>query len=94
VGQSEVINTHVIITKSRKPGHAEARRNQRRQGILDASASRCDSTIKAHFKSTRHIDVALRQKAITVEDAIQWAIDEGIIDLLQFGPPSKTEGKP
>jgi hypothetical protein len=39
------------------------------------------------------IGVALRQKAVTVEDALQWAIDEGIIDLLQFGPPSKMEGK-
>lgn len=40
------------------------------------------------------IGVALRQKAVTVEEALQWAIDEGIIDLLQFGPPSRTEGKP
>jgi hypothetical protein len=39
------------------------------------------------------IGVALRQRAITVEEAIQWAIDEGIIDLLQFGPPSKSGGK-
>ena len=31
-------------------------------------------------------------RAISVEDALQWAIDEGIIDLLQFGPPSKTGG--
>ena len=38
------------------------------------------------------IGVALRQRTITVEDAIQWAIDEGIIDLLQFGPPSKSGG--
>jgi hypothetical protein len=36
------------------------------------------------------IGVALRQKAVTVDDALQWAIDEGIMDLLQFGPPSKT----
>jgi hypothetical protein len=36
------------------------------------------------------IGLALRQRAITVEDALQWAIDEQIIDLLQFGPPSKT----
>jgi hypothetical protein len=35
------------------------------------------------------IGVALRQKAVTVEDALQWAIDDGIMDLLQFGPPSK-----
>jgi hypothetical protein len=40
------------------------------------------------------ISVALRQKAVTVAEALQWARDEGIIDLLQFGPPSKTEGKP
>jgi len=38
------------------------------------------------------IGVALRQKAVTVEEALQWAHDEGIIDLLQFGPPSKTGG--
>jgi hypothetical protein len=38
------------------------------------------------------IGVALRQKAVSVEDALQWATDEGIVDLLQFGPPSKTGG--
>jgi hypothetical protein len=38
------------------------------------------------------IGVALRQKAVTVEDALVWARDEGIMDLLQFGPPSKTGG--
>jgi hypothetical protein len=38
------------------------------------------------------IGLALRQRAITVEDALQWAVDEQIIDLLQFGPPSKTGG--
>ena len=36
------------------------------------------------------IGVALRQKAVSVEDALLWARDEGILDLLQFGPPSKT----
>jgi hypothetical protein len=36
------------------------------------------------------IGIALRQRAVTVEDAMTWARDEGIIDLLQFGPPSKT----
>jgi len=40
------------------------------------------------------IGVALRQKAISVEDGVQWARDEGILDFLQFGPPSKIEGKP
>jgi hypothetical protein len=39
------------------------------------------------------IGVALRQKAVSVEEAIQWAIDEGIIDLLRFGPPSRTAGR-
>jgi hypothetical protein len=38
------------------------------------------------------IGIALRQKAVSVDDALQWAIDEGIIDLLQFGPPSKIVG--
>src|SRR5262245_45465685 len=36
------------------------------------------------------IGMALRQRAVSVEDALVWARDEGIIDLLQFGPPSKS----
>ena len=35
------------------------------------------------------IGVALRQRAVSVEDALQWCTDDGIIDLLEFGPPSK-----
>jgi hypothetical protein len=38
------------------------------------------------------LGIALRQRAVSVEDAIQWAVDDGIIDLLQFGPPSKNRG--
>ena len=38
------------------------------------------------------IGIALRQKAVSVEDAMLWAQDEGILDLLQFGPPSKAVG--
>jgi hypothetical protein len=38
------------------------------------------------------IGLALRQRAVSVEDAMQWAYDEQILDLLQFGPPSKTGG--
>ena len=38
------------------------------------------------------IGVALRQRAVSVEDAMQWCHDEQIIDLLQFGPPSKSGG--
>ena len=38
------------------------------------------------------IGLALRQRAVTVADALQWAADEGILDLLQFGPPSKAGG--
>jgi hypothetical protein len=38
------------------------------------------------------IGVALRQKAVSVEDAMVWARDEGILDLLQFGPPSRSTG--
>jgi hypothetical protein len=38
------------------------------------------------------IGVALRQKAISVEDAMLWARDEQILDLLQFVPPSKSVG--
>ena len=38
------------------------------------------------------IGIALRQRAVSVEDAMQWCMDEGILDLLQFGPPSKTGG--
>jgi hypothetical protein len=36
------------------------------------------------------IGVALRQRAVSVEDALQWCMDEQILDLLQFGPPSKA----
>ena len=36
------------------------------------------------------IGIALRQRAVSVEDALQWASDEGILELLQFGPPSKS----
>ena len=38
------------------------------------------------------IGIALRQRAVSVEDAMRWAADEGIMDLLQFGPPSKAGG--
>lgn len=40
------------------------------------------------------IGAAPRQRAVTVEEAMQWARDEQIIDLLQFGPPSKQGAKP
>jgi hypothetical protein len=30
------------------------------------------------------------QRAVSVEDALAWTRDEQIIDLLDFGPPSKT----
>ena len=36
------------------------------------------------------IGVALRQKAVTVEDAMRWAQEDGIIDLLQFGPTTRA----
>jgi hypothetical protein len=36
------------------------------------------------------IGIALRQRAVSVADAMAWCADEGIIDLLKFGPPSKT----
>jgi hypothetical protein len=39
------------------------------------------------------IGAALRQRAVSVEEALQWARDEQIIDLLQFGPPSKQGAK-
>jgi hypothetical protein len=35
------------------------------------------------------IGIALRQRAVSVADAMVWAKDEGILDLLDFGPPSK-----
>ena len=39
------------------------------------------------------IGMALRQRAVSVEDALRWATDEGIIEPLQFGPTtSKTGG--
>jgi hypothetical protein len=56
--------------------------------VLRAATAR----VKLTSNTLDSIGVALRQRAITVEDALQWAIDEGIIDLLQFGPPSKTGG--
>ena len=34
------------------------------------------------------IGMALRQRAVSVADAMTWARDEGILDLLDFGPPS------
>ena len=40
------------------------------------------------------IGIALRQRAVSVEDAMRWARDEGIHDLLQFGPPSKAGDAP
>ena len=36
------------------------------------------------------IGMALRQRAVSVEDAMRWCRDEGIIDLLQFGPKGGT----
>jgi len=36
------------------------------------------------------IGVALRQKAVSVEDAMVWAQDDGLLELLQFGPPSRS----
>jgi hypothetical protein len=36
------------------------------------------------------IGIALRQRAVSVADAMVWAKDDGILDLLDFGPPSKT----
>ena len=35
------------------------------------------------------VGVALRQKSITVDNAMQWLHDEDILPLLQFGPPSQ-----
>src|SRR5262249_11764264 len=39
------------------------------------------------------ISAALRQKAISCQQAIQWAEAEQIDNLLQFGPPSKAGGE-
>jgi hypothetical protein len=35
------------------------------------------------------IGMAVRQRAVSVEDAMLWAKDEGILDLLDFGRPLK-----
>jgi hypothetical protein len=56
--------------------------------VLRAATARA----KLISNTLESIGVALRQKAISVEDAMQWAKDEEILDLLQFGPPSKTGG--
>jgi hypothetical protein len=37
------------------------------------------------------VGIALRQRAVSVEDALRWCADDGIIDLLDFGP-AKTGG--
>jgi hypothetical protein len=50
------------------------------------------ATARAKLISNTLDGVALRQKAISVEDAMLWARDEQILDLLQFGPPSKSVG--
>jgi hypothetical protein len=84
--------SHDFTTGSRKPGKAQAGRNQRRQGIFDASASRATARAKLISNTLDSIGMALRQRAVSIEDAMRWAHDEGIIDLLQFGPPSKAGG--
>jgi len=56
--------------------------------VLRAATARA----KLISNTLESIGVALRQKAISVEDAMRWAKDEEILDLLQFGPPSKTGG--
>jgi hypothetical protein len=35
------------------------------------------------------IGIALRQRAVSVADAMLWAKDKGVLDLVDFGPPSK-----
>jgi hypothetical protein len=37
------------------------------------------------------VGIALQQRAVDVEGAMAWLIDEGVADLLRLGPP-KTEG--
>jgi hypothetical protein len=56
--------------------------------ILRAAAAR--SRLITHTLET--IGTALRQRAVSIEDAMQWARDEAIIELLDFGPPSKKTG--
>jgi hypothetical protein len=54
--------------------------------ILRAAAAR--SRLITH--TLESVGTSLKQRAITIEDAMAWLRDEGILDLLQFGPPSKT----
>jgi hypothetical protein len=56
--------------------------------VLRAAAAR--SRLITHTLET--IGTALKQRAVGIEDAMQWAKDEAIIDLLDFGPPSKKTG--
>jgi hypothetical protein len=56
--------------------------------ILRAAAAR--SRLITHTLET--IGTALKQRAVGVEDAMTWARDEQIIDLLDFGPPSRKAG--
>jgi hypothetical protein len=39
------------------------------------------------------VGVSLRHRAVSTDDAMQWLRDEGIIDLIQLGPPSKQGAK-
>jgi hypothetical protein len=40
------------------------------------------------------IGVSLRHKQVDCEGAMQWLKDEGLLDLIDFGPPSQKGVKP
>src|SRR5262245_17242336 len=70
-----------------KPGESSGDREYLMQ-VLRAATARA----KLISNTLDTIGIALRQKACSVEDAMLWAQDEGILDLLQFGPPSRCTG--
>jgi len=68
-----------------KLGESNGDRELLGQAIRTATAQ-----VKLTASKVESIAAALRQRSITIEEALQWADDERISHLLQFGPPSKT----
>jgi hypothetical protein len=42
--------------------------------------------------SLETVGVSLRHKAISVEDAMKWLAEEGLLSWLEFAPPQKVDG--
>jgi hypothetical protein len=87
-----VINDMTSLPNPANPGKPKLGETNGDREYLMQVLRAATARVKLTANILDSVGVALRQRAITVEDALQWAIDEGIIDLLQFGPPSKTGG--